>query len=59
LLPCTCPNKPCQCNAKLKPDILLVINHPHDKHPPPNPILEITIQFIEFTYCYDHFHTKE
>jgi ribonuclease HI len=34
LLPCTCMRKPCQCRAKLKPDILLVLNHLHD-HPPP------------------------
>jgi hypothetical protein len=55
LLPCTCLLKPCQCNARLKPDILLVLHHPHDKPPPQAPTPTVTIQFVEFTYCNDRF----
>jgi hypothetical protein len=49
LLPCNCNNQTqrCQCNAKLRPDILCIRNHPYNGEPPKesNPIL--TIQFIE------------
>jgi hypothetical protein len=34
LLPCTCDNQRCYCNAQLKPDILCVIGHPYQRHPP-------------------------
>ena len=37
LFSCTCPNKPCHCNTRLKPNILLVINHPYNKTSPQNP----------------------
>jgi hypothetical protein len=57
LLPCTCNNQTlrCQCNAKLRLDILCIRNHPYNAEPPnqPNPIL--TVQFIEFTYCNDRY----
>jgi hypothetical protein len=57
LLPCTCNNQThrCQCNAKLRPNILCIRNHPYNVEPPnqSNPIL--TIQFIEFTYCNDRY----
>ena len=43
LLPCTCYNQTnrCQCNAKLRPDILCMRNHPYNAEPPnqPNPTL--------------------
>ena len=55
LLTCACPNKLCQCNARLKPNFLLVINHPHNKPPPHNSDVDITIQYVEFTYCNDCF----
>jgi hypothetical protein len=46
LLPCSCRNQTqrCQCNARLRPNILCIRNHPQE----PNQTL--TIQFIEFTY---------
>jgi hypothetical protein len=57
LLSCTCNNQTqrCQCNAKLRPDILCICNHPYNAEPPnqPNPIL--TVHFIEFTYCIDRY----
>jgi hypothetical protein len=43
LLSCICPTKPCHYNARLKPNILLVLNHPHDQPPPTHPRAEITI----------------
>jgi hypothetical protein len=45
LLPRSCNNQTqrCQCNAKLRPDILCIRNH------------TLTIQFIEFTYCNDRY----
>jgi hypothetical protein len=58
LLPCTCNTQRCQCNARLKPDILCVIGHPDNSPPPTAPTPEITIQFIEFTYCNDRFSTE-
>ena len=51
LLPCTCATHRCHCNARLKPDILCVIGHPHNSPPPEAPKPDITIQYIEFTYC--------
>jgi hypothetical protein len=45
LLPCNCNNQTqrCQCNAKLRPDILCIRNHPYNGEPPkePNPTLTI------------------
>jgi hypothetical protein len=45
LLPCTCNNQTqrCQCNAKLRPDILCICNHPYNIEPPnqPNPTLKV------------------
>ena len=56
LLPCTCDTSRCQCNARLKPDILCVLGHPYNSPPPVAPTSAITIQYIEFTYCNDRFH---
>ena len=55
LLPCTCTTTRCHCNARLKPDILCVIGHPYNSPPPVVPTPDLTIQYIEFTYCNDRF----
>jgi hypothetical protein len=57
LLPCTCNNQTqrCQCNAKLRPDILCIHNHPYNAEPPNQPNPTLTVQFIEFTYYNDRF----
>ena len=52
---CSCIQQRCYCNARLKPDILCVKGHPHNNNPPSNPSDNITIQFVEFTYCNDRF----
>jgi hypothetical protein len=44
-----------QCNAKLRPDILCIRNHPYNVEPPQEPNHTLTIQFIEFTYCNDRY----
>jgi hypothetical protein len=55
LLPYTCNNQTqrCQCNAKLRPDIFYICNHPYNAEPPNQPNPALTVQFIEFTYCND------
>ena len=58
LLPCTCDTQRCHCNAQLKPNILCVIGHPYNSPPPEAPTPEITIQYIEFTYCIDRFSAE-
>ena len=58
LLPCTCNTQRCHCNARLKPDLLCVIGHPYNSTPPEAPTQEITIQYIEFTYCNDRFSAE-
>jgi hypothetical protein len=57
LPPCTCTNQTqrCQCNAKLRPDILCIRNHPYNAESPTQPNPTLTIQFIEFTYCNDRY----
>jgi hypothetical protein len=57
LLLCTCNNQTqrCQCNAKLRPDILYIQNHPYNAEPPTQPNPTLTVQFIEFTYCNDRY----
>jgi hypothetical protein len=57
LLPCTCSNltQRCQCNTKLRPDILCIRNHPYNADPPNQPNPTISVQFIEFTYCNDRY----
>jgi hypothetical protein len=42
-------------NAKLRPDILCIRNHPYNVEPPQEPNHTLTIQFIEFTYCNDRY----
>jgi hypothetical protein len=56
-VPCSYNNQTqrCQCNAKLKPDILCIRNHPYNAEPPQEPNQNLTIQFIEFTYYNDRY----
>ena len=54
-LQCNCDQQKCCCNARLKPDILCVKGLPYQNDPPQNPVNNLTIQFIEFTYCNDKF----
>ena len=58
LLPCTCNTQKCHCNARLKPDLLCVQGLEHNSYPPDTPTQDITIQFVEFTYCNDRFSPK-
>jgi hypothetical protein len=57
LLLCSCnnPTHRCQCNARLRPDILCIRNHPYNTNPPQEPNHTLTVQFIEFTYCNDRY----
>ena len=57
LLPCSCTNQiqRCTCNAKLRPDVLYILNHPYNVEPPKEPNQTFTVQFIEFTYCNDRY----
>ena len=55
LLACICERHRCHCNARCKPDILFVKGHPYNNDPPSNSPHNLTIQFIEFTYCNDRF----
>jgi hypothetical protein len=53
LLPCSCTKQTqrCTCNAKLRPDILCILNHPYNAEPPKKSNQTLTVQFIEFTCC--------
>ena len=55
LLKCTCTQEPCQCQAKLRPDIMCIIGAPNHTQLPILPSPSHTVQFIEFTYCHDRF----
>jgi hypothetical protein len=55
LLQCTCTQTTCQCQAKLRPDILCIIGAPDQTQTPIAPSSKLTIQFIEFTYCHNRF----
>ena len=57
LLRWTCDTQRCHCNARFKHDILCIIGHPYNHPPPEAPTPEITIQFIEFTFCNNMFTT--
>ena len=54
-LQCTCPQSTCQCQAKLRPDILCILGAPNQVQVPIIPSHTHTIQFIEFTYYHDRF----
>ena len=53
ILPCVCGQQRCHCNARFKPDLLCVKGLPYQSSPPIEPNDNLTIQFIEFTYCND------
>ena len=55
LLPCICNTQRCHCNAKFRPDILCVKGLPYQNDPPVDIDPDLSIQFIEFTYCNDWF----
>ena len=55
LLPWTHGAQRCHCNIMLKLDILCIIGHPYNHPPLEAPTPELTIHFIEFTYCNDRF----
>ena len=55
LLPCTCGQQRCHCNARLKHYLLCIKGLPYQNNPPPSPTANLTIQFIEFTYTNDRF----
>jgi hypothetical protein len=55
LLPCTCGTQRCHCNSRFRPDILCVRGLPYQNDPPSDIDPNLTIQFIEFTYCNDRF----
>ena len=55
LLPCSCSHQRCHCNARFKPDKICIKGLPYQANPPINPINNLKIQFIEFTYYNDRF----
>ena len=55
LLPCTCTQHKCHCNARFKPDLLCIKELPHQSTLTPHPTNNLTIQFIEFTYTNNRF----
>ena len=59
LLACSCNIQKRHCNARPRPGILLVINHPHYGPPLIQPSAHILIQFVEITYCHDRLSTKD
>ena len=58
LLPCICSTNRCHCNARFRPDILYVKGLPYQSNPPIDIDPNLTIQFIEFTYCNDRFSSE-
>jgi hypothetical protein len=55
LLKCICTPKPCQCQAKLRPDLMCIIGALNQAQPPILPSPNHTVQFIKFTYCHNKF----
>ena len=55
LLKCTCSQHVCQCQAKLRPDILCIIGASNQTQTPISPSPTLIIQLIEITYCHDIF----
>jgi hypothetical protein len=45
--------------VRLKLDILILLNHSYNNPSPSQPTPNVTIQFIEFTYCNDRFPTEK
>lgn len=53
---CNCKSShSCNCEAKMKLNILLVLDHPHESLPPTQSQPHLIIEFIEFTYYDDRF----
>jgi hypothetical protein len=59
LLPCTYIYQRYQCYARFKPDILCVQGIPYQENPPLHPTPNITIQYVEFTYCNNKFSVEK
>ena len=55
LLSCTCKHKRCHCNTRFKPDILCMKGLLYKFEPPTNHNVNVTVQFIQFTYRNDKF----
>jgi hypothetical protein len=55
LLLCTCSIPRCQCNSRLRPNLLCVHGLPSLNNPPTNIDALLTIQFIEFTFTNDRY----
>jgi hypothetical protein len=55
LLPYTCLTQRCQCNARLRLDILCIHGTPYQGTPPTQVDASLTKQFIEFTYTNDRY----
>ena len=55
LFPCSCLTQRCQCNSRLRLDILYVQGTPYLGNPPTSVNPSLTIQFIEFSYTNDRF----
>ena len=53
LLSFSCISHPCTCLARLKPDILIVKGLQKKSLPPEKPTKNISLHFIEFTFCHD------
>ena len=58
LLTRTCPQRICQCQAKLRPNILCIIGAPNQTQTPITPSPKYTVQLIEFTYCHNRFQEQ-
>ena len=56
LLKCTCTQTTCQCQAKLRPHNMCIIEAPNQIQTPITPSSKLIVQFIEFTYYHDKFH---
>ena len=55
LLPCTCEQQRCHCNARFKSNLLCIKELQHLNTAPLHPTDRVTIQLIEFTYTNDKF----
>ena len=53
LLQCICPQPTCQCQVRLRPDILCILRAPNQAQVPITPSTTHAIQCIEFTYYHD------
>jgi hypothetical protein len=59
LLPCTCYLPRCKCPARLRLDILCILEAPPTNEPPFTPNPNLKVQIFEFTYCNNYrFHVE-